>query len=832
MNDMSLKGIADRNKPHRFSAQAQMSLQPRDRHLWLGAIFPAVVILIELVSRVCANGIFDPMPTAGHALIVAFVPLMNFIVWSRLASASASETRWLMTGIGAAVMISACYCLLFLPILPLALVAIIAFGIGLLPFGPLAAFVSSFNLLVAINGSDRARNLHRFGLAGFLLGLIGLVAIETPMVATRIGVQWAGSADPAKRERGVTLLRTFGDDDLLLRLCYGMMTRPAGPLGLLMLMANSSQNGNVWFFEPRQREILAPQAQARELYYRVHGVAFNQVPPPNVARHQHGLMDELQFDGDHGAADVGGRIKGLSLRQSRIDGSISGDDHVAYLEWTFELHNVSLLDREGRLEIALPPGSVVSRASLWINGEEKEAAYGGRGEVRAAYQKVAVQQRRDPLLVTTKGADRVLAQAFPVPRNGGSIKFKLGITAPLEIIDAKRQRLVLPAIFDRNFSLNADFGHDIWIEGRHMTSPAGTLSRAEGPNGIHRFSGRLTDQNLTRPRPAITIGRSPSETPRVARIGDSAVITQTVSTETKAPVAMIIVIDGSARLAGKTGEIDESLSGIPDGTRVGIMIAGEPLVSLPIVAWNAAAKASARRALQRHSFTGGHDNTAALAAALLALESEPQANLLWIHGPQPLAFNGSATRLAQTVARLSRLPELTLYPVVAGPNMALPDVPWTWSARLLPNVGSLPSDLSDAVRQLATGHRTTIERREVSDFGSTTEAVKGSEHIVRLWTRDRILDMMRNAGSRNTEATRLAAVALATDRQLVTPVSGAVVLETKQQYDENRLTPVTQASVPTLPEPHEWALICIAGLAMLWLLGRRGRAGRNFGNAA
>ena len=83
---------------------------------------------------------------------------------------------------------------------------------------------------------------------------------------------------------------------------------------------------------------------------------------------------------------------------------------------------------EARLQLALPPGGVVSRATLWVNGEEREAAYGGRGEVRAAYQRVAVQQRRDPLLVTTKGADRVLAQAFPVPRNGGTIKFKIGIT--------------------------------------------------------------------------------------------------------------------------------------------------------------------------------------------------------------------------------------------------------------------------------------------------------------------------------------------------------------------------------------------------------------------
>jgi len=68
----------------------------------------------------------------------------------------------------------------------------------------------------------------------------------------------------------------------------------------------------------------------------------------------------------------------------------------------------------------------------------------------------------------------------------------------------------------------------------------------------------------------------------------------------------------------------------------------------------------------------------------------------------------------------------------------------------------------------------------------------------------------------NPTANRAAAVALASQYRLVTPVSGAVVLETKQQYDESRLTPVSQATVPTVPEPHEWALLVIACAGLMW----------------
>jgi hypothetical protein len=68
----------------------------------------------------------------------------------------------------------------------------------------------------------------------------------------------------------------------------------------------------------------------------------------------------------------------------------------------------------------------------------------------------------------------------------------------------------------------------------------------------------------------------------------------------------------------------------------------------------------------------------------------------------------------------------------------------------------------------------------------------------------------------NPTANRDAALALATRYRLVTPISGAVVLETRQQYDESRLTPASQTSVPTVPEPHEWALLFLACAVLMW----------------
>src|SRR5262249_62367122 len=120
-------------------------------------------------------------------------------------------------------------------------------------------------------------------------------------------------------------------------------------------------------------QIAQSTGEVREIYYRVHGVPFNAQPAPYV-RGQWSRFADLAVDEDHGGAQVGGRLRGLSMVSSRIDGSVAGDDAVGYLEWIFAFRNAEPLDREVRLQLALPPGGVVSRPTLWVDGEEREAA--------------------------------------------------------------------------------------------------------------------------------------------------------------------------------------------------------------------------------------------------------------------------------------------------------------------------------------------------------------------------------------------------------------------------------------------------------------------------
>jgi hypothetical protein len=562
-------------------------------------IYPAGVIAIELTAKLCASTLFDPMPTAWHILVVSFVPAGNLLVFRHLRSEAPRHSAWFAFVNGAAIAIAALYALLFLPVLPLAAVGI-PFGIGLLPFAPLASLVGALRLCAAFPAQRQIPRLRRPVVAGLAAGIALLLALDVPSAATRLGVQWAESSEPPEREQGLTLLRTLGDDDLLLRLCYDAAGRPTGLLSAFVMFGSG-----LWLAPARQRIVHSP-TEAREIYYRVHGVPFNTRPAP----FEHGRWSrfaEFQFDNDHGGTQVGGRLKGLDLIASRIDGSASGDDAVGYIEWTMEFRNSQPLAREARLELALPPGGVVSRATLWINGEEREAAYGGRGEVRAAYREVAVQQRRDPLLVTSKGADRVLAQAFPVPGNGGTLKFKIGITAPLEITEPSKARLVLPAIVDRNFSFAPGSHHGVWIESKQaLTTTAPGLSADRIDARLFRVAGSIGDSDLSGTRQVIFVARDPDGGRIVARLGErEPILQEVVPGDSPATSALMLVVDGSARLAGRTTDLIAALDAIAPSTRVGAIIASEPMRRIAPSPWSDAQKNPSQNCCaSRHSTAG------------------------------------------------------------------------------------------------------------------------------------------------------------------------------------------------------------------------------------
>ncbi len=115
-----------------------------------GVILPCITLVIEFVGAMCADVFFDPIPTFWHVLLVGFVPLANALAvigadcrWSR----HRNLFLWIN---GVAIGISLSYGLAFLPITPLAFIAILGMGIGFLPLSPLLSFIAAVWIRKAI----------------------------------------------------------------------------------------------------------------------------------------------------------------------------------------------------------------------------------------------------------------------------------------------------------------------------------------------------------------------------------------------------------------------------------------------------------------------------------------------------------------------------------------------------------------------------------------------------------------------------------------------------------------------------------------------------------
>jgi hypothetical protein len=116
--------------------------------------------------------------------------------------------------------------------------------------------------------------------------------------------------------------------------------------------------------------------------------------------------------------------------------------------------------------------------------------------------------------------------------------------------------------------------------------------------------------------------------------------------------------------------------------------------------------------------------------------------------------------------------------------------------------------------------------RERLDAGAMEKSIRGKEssgHLARLWANEEVNRLVR-------DHRRDSAVQLAGKHQLVTLVSGAVVLETKQQFDQAGLQPVNPETVPAVPEPGAMILLLVAvGVMCLmrfrrWIVSRRAAA--------
>ncbi|MCG3206179.1 MAG: hypothetical protein KCHDKBKB_02908 [Elusimicrobia bacterium] len=774
-----------------------------------GIILPAATLGIELVTHMCGQSFFDPIPTFGHVILVGFVPLANLLVWGALKKENFTRMKTLGFLNAIALGVSFFFTLLFLPILPLSAIAVIYMGFGLLPMAPLLSFLTAIALRKKLRTVNQALGHPKvYGLwRGVAIGMGILFLIELPSALTRAGLELAKSESSQKSLMGVKVLRSIGNQESMLRLCY---QRPGRATDIISFVFN--------LHDP-----VVPD-EARTIFYRVYGVPFNSMPAPKLSSRRGGDFDLWDFDEDQGGEAVAGVLKGMELASSRIDTSIDAEGGLAYTEWIFEFKNNSRFQQqEARAQIALPPNGFVSRLTLWINGEEREAAFAGRGKVRQAYQQV-VRRQRDPVLVTTSGSNRVLMQCFPVPPNGGTMKVRIGITSPLIIKKPSEGFYRLPYFVERNFKIPKELSHSVWVEAKKpIKSNNGSFVTEQPKKELFALRGSLKDADMPKGENTIRAERSP-DLLRAWSIdpANQGTAVKQVLVE-KQPVThghVVIVVDGSRSMKEISPSIMEALKAVPQNVKPSLLFASNeiPAEKDQIHIVDSANGQKIEELFKASEFIGGQDNIPALLKAWEEASRRENGLIIWVHGPQPIVMK-PVEELKQRWERRPDGPRLIEIQGAYGPNKILELLDGVSYVESTPRLGDIKEDLIALFVNSTSPNKTwEFQRDRIGRSGVSALAAKQtSDHLARLWAYDEVLRIIGTSSKTKVDD----AIKIAASYHLVTPVSGAVVLENKEQYKQAGLEPVDSSNVPTIPEPEVWAMLIIVALILGWQIYKR-----------
>ncbi|MDR1915968.1 MAG: hypothetical protein LBQ58_05280 [Synergistaceae bacterium] len=798
-------------------------------------ILSLAAVLTELSLRVCAGTFGDPLPSILHVAGFLAVPATLAITLVILkVGVSRASLRWTHLLNGFVTATTLWYTMMFLPVMPLSAMLLpfffTGFGLfGLLPFAPGLSLIAAFRQRSQLKkhrpeGSMDIRT-PRWWFAGVAVAVVMFGGWEAWQYSVSYEITQAITGDAETRRAAITALKRLHAEKLLLERCYGITRFGGAPRGKELILIGA-----------RYGQTMRPAAY-QALYYLLTGQDYREAPRPFsvISRFGSGAEEEFFERSGTGGDEVGVSSRKLSLKSAQIDVSASsspdGKDAgpgLAYAEYTLEFVNDASLAMEARTQIILPPGGVASRLTLWINGEERESAFGRRDTVRQAYGSV-VRRSQDPALVTTAGPDRVLLQCFPV-NPGTSMKVKVGFSLPM-IPEGERMILQLPYLAERNFRYAPGMRASLWAESDAPIygDSAGLRDEAVSADSrpLYAVRGEIAPEDFASLRMYV-----PSPNPgavyraQLAGVSAKSVLREAVLSENR---LVSIVLDTSKQCAplfnAHDGKIrwERVLEKLPDGVRVALF-AGDVLA--PPMSREEAIR-TWPSLISGVKFDGADEQTYNIIKALDVCSANDA--VLWIHGNLPVEI-ADISRLEQRERRRrgdgeTGSPVILSLQMIPGPNRIEERMP---RVTRLPEFYGMPPEERLSVA-LANSQYPRLAERELIfsvDSGDTQSisadigASQGSPHIARIaFAEDVARKLHAGADSSALENEILTAVNL----RLVTPVTGAVVLENAEQFAAHDLNPAAGIeSVPTIPEPEEWALLMIS-LAFLLIMYMRGR---------
>lgn len=497
---------------------------------------------------------------------------------------------------------------------------------------------------------------------------------------------------------------------------------------------------------------------------------------------------------------------GKDLETKRIENNVElfPEYRMAYNEKTITIHNGRKERWRGRQEALysfhLPEGSAVTSLSLWVDGVERKSRLTTKKKASGAYNNIVGVQMRDPAIAHWKEGNRVTVKVFPCTPEEDRV-FKVGITSPLLLSEG--ELVYTDTYLEGPILETAEVISNIHINGdaKNVSVP---FSYNELENNFYQYSGGFNNKLfITMDAPKL------SNKPFCFNGNCYSVKNSTSSKKFKQYDNIYLDINNSwsiddveqtmalfrtKNLFVYDGKITKVLS--PDDTAV--------------------------HQLRSYSFNhiqlGKVDSTNSL---IITKNS----------GISPNMAELSKSRF--TIETKQFLSSSQFVPDVYSFNY-LNDYWSTLNQLQLVNVqyGNL-----ETLKEMVINHR--FEEKSIAENEvyidqaqmmisklDTNVKSEAPDHLLRLFGYNQIL---KKIGRKyyNKEQYEDELLSVANEAFVLSPISSMVVLETDKDYDDHGIkknkNSLSNAKMKSgsVPEPHEWALIFLGGLMLIWTYKKR-----------
>jgi XrtN system VIT domain protein len=746
-------------------------------------------LILSIISAYALNreiAVFEDS-TAWLCAFLVFqgIVLLSYLFFNYLPPA-AQRTLYFLLGAGFVL-----YLYLAVYVMPLYAVSVI----GLLAIGiSIHTFVPFFMIIACLLLVNKYYRTDKKILYSFLAG-IGLAIT----IAAVYAVAWARLNNIIVKEYSQSLIT---EDELpaWVRVCQQLpqngLTEKLLKRGLVYSVANHTDE---WFWR-------VPNASFDEVRKHDPLVVFSNLFSNYTALDQKEQIKILEtlYDSRHQAQERLWSGENLQTQQVISNIRLWPEYRMAYTEKIITVDNKSMPQRWNQSEEALytfhlPEGSVVTSLSLWINGVEEKGYLTTKQKADSAYRTIVGVEARDPSLIHWQEGNTVTVRVFPVTPEE-SRRFKIGITSPLHF--NVHELSYKNIYFDGPLHEHAEEIRQINAGTELRFTPAGYRS---SPDGKVEYSGNYKASWKFKIPATPLAGSTFSFLGKTYSLKHHREELETVAFKQ-------VYLDLNA--AWTLEEVREIM---------------QLCKNAKVYAWYN----NSMIRLTPANLSDVYEQCVALNFSLFPVHAikNKQSSLLITKGTptSPNLSDIKTSSFYQQLTEASQENSEAIKTFCLNSEELSPYLKTFKEFRLIHSVNGSLWKLEELLeknlfpRMAENEHQLLIAPAQMLIVEEDGSSIRGAapDHLYRLFAYNQIL---KKAGLQaiQKDFTDPELVAVAEQAYVVSPVSSLIVLETQKDYErfdiqksKNSLQNATMQSTGAAPEPHEWALIAIVGLAVL-----------------